>query len=61
MEFFHSSIKKEEKYINTYCTFEEVNIAIFKYIEGWYDRKRIHSSINYMTHHQCELLARSVA
>ncbi|MDY3361707.1 MAG: hypothetical protein SOY04_15150 [Clostridium celatum] len=22
-------------------------MAIFKYIEGWYNRKRLHSSINY--------------
>ncbi|MFR2745316.1 MAG: IS3 family transposase, partial [Clostridium saudiense] len=59
IESFHSSIKKEEIYRNTYRTFEEANIAIFKYIEGWYNRKRIHSSINYMTPEQCELLARS--
>ena len=61
IEYFHSSIKKEEIYRNTYRTFEEANIAIFKYIEGWYNRKRIHSSINYMTPEQYELLARSAA
>ena len=61
IESFHFSIKKEEIYRNTYRTFEEANIAIFKYIEGWYNRKRIHSSINYMTPEQCELLARSAA
>ena len=61
IESFHSSIKKEEIYRNTYSTFEEANRAIFKYIECWYNRKRLHSSINYMTPNQCELLARSVA
>ena len=61
IESFHSSIKKEEVYRNTYRTFEEANLAIFKYIEGWYNRKRLHSSINYMTPDQCELLARSIA
>ncbi|WP_431732445.1 IS3 family transposase [Clostridium botulinum] len=61
IESFHSSIKKEEIYRNTYRTFQEANRAIFKYIEGWYNRKRLHSSINYMTPDQCELLARSVA
>lgn len=61
IESFHSSIKKEEIYRNTYRTFEEANIAIFKYIEGWYNRKRLHSSINYMTPDQCELLARIAA
>ena len=61
IESFHSLIKKEEIYRNTYRTFEEANMAIFKYIEGWYNRKRLHSSINYMTPDQCELLARSAA
>lgn len=61
IESFHSSIKKEEIYRNTYRTVEEANIAIFKYIESWYNRKRLHSSINYMTPDQCELLARSAA
>ena len=61
IESFHSSIKKEEIYRNKYRTFEEANIAIFKYIEGWYNRRRLHSSINYMTPEQCELLARSTA
>ena len=61
IESFHSSIKKEEIYRNTYRTFEEANMAVFKYIESWYNRKRLHSSINYMTPDQCELLARSAA
>ena len=39
----------------------QANMAVFKYIEGWYNRKRLHSSINYMTPDQCELLARSAA
>ncbi|MCF2705652.1 IS3 family transposase, partial [Enterocloster clostridioformis] len=26
--------------------------AIFEYIEGWYNRKRIHSAIGYMTPQQ---------
>ena len=60
IESFHSSLKKEEVYINTYRTFSEANRAIFKYIEGWYNRKRLHSSLNYITPHQCELLARGV-
>ena len=54
-------MNKEEIYKNTYRTFEEATIAIFKYIEGWYNRKRIYSSINYITPEQCELLARSAS
>ncbi|WP_195515082.1 IS3 family transposase [Clostridium sp.] len=44
-----------------YPNFEEANVAIFRYIEGWYNRKRIHSAINYMTQDQCKLLAESVS
>lgn len=34
---------------------------IFRYIEDWYNRKRLHSSINYMKPEQCELIARNAA
>ena len=61
LEMVEYTIKKEEIYRNTYRTFEEANIAIFKYIEGWYNRTKLNSSINYMTPEQCELLDRSVS
>ena len=48
IESFHFSIKKEEIYRNTYRTFEEANIAIFKYIEGWYNRKRTFRKTSYI-------------
>ncbi|EML2707466.1 TPA: IS3 family transposase, partial [Enterococcus faecium] len=32
-------------------------LALFQYIEGFYNRKRIHSSINYLTPNQMEELA----
>lgn len=58
IESFHASIKKEEVYPSkTYETFEEAHLAIFQYIEGFYNRKRIHSSINYLTPNQMEELA----
>lgn len=49
IESFHSIIKKEEIYVNKYKNFEEARIKIFEYIESFYNRKRIHSSIDYMT------------
>lgn len=61
IESFHAIIKKEEIYTTKYRIYEEVNVVIFKYIKGWYNRKRLHSSINYMTPHQCELLDRATA
>ena len=47
IESFHSVLKKEEIYLHTYQDFKEANKAIFEYIESWYNRKRIHSAIDY--------------
>ena len=54
IESFHSVLKKEEIYLHTYQNFKEAQRAIFEYIESWYNRKRIHSAINYMTPQQKE-------
>ena len=61
IESFHASLKKEEVYTTTYKDFKEAQLAIFAYIEGWYNRKRIYYAINYMTPNQCEALARNAA
>ena len=57
IESFHSALKKEEIYLNTYQDFKEAKRAIFEYIESWYNLKRIHSAIDYMTPQQREELA----
>ena len=49
MESFNSIIKKEEINHKVYQTFEEARICIFEFIEGWYNTRRIHSSLDYMT------------
>ena len=54
IESFHSVLKKEEIYLHTYQDSREARRAIFEYIEGWYNRKRIHSAIGYMTPQQKE-------
>ena len=54
IESFHSVLKKEEIYLHTYQDSAEARRAIFEYIEGWYNRKRIHSAIGYMTPQQKE-------
>ena len=54
IESFHSVLKKEEIYLHTYQDFKEARRAIFEYIEGWYNRKRIHSAIGYKTPQQKE-------
>ena len=58
IESFHATLKKEEVYPSTYVTFEQARMALFQYIEGWYNRKRIHGAINYLTPEECEQLAR---
>ena len=54
IESFHSVLKKEEIYLHTYRDFKEARRAVFEYIEGWYNRRRIHSAIGYMTPQQKE-------
>lgn len=54
IESFHSVLKKEEVYLHIYQDFKEALRAIFEYIESWYNRKRIHSAIDYMTPQQKE-------
>ena len=52
MESFNAILKKEEVNVSNYRTFEEAKLAIFEFIEGWYNNKRIHSSIGYITPNQ---------
>jgi len=49
IESFHAILKKEEVNHVRYLDFESAKLALFQYIEGWYNRKRIHGSINYKT------------
>ena len=49
MESFNAILKKEEVNVNTYETFKEARLAIFEFIESWYNNARIHSSNDYMT------------
>jgi len=49
MESFNAILKKEEVNVNNYETFNEAKLAIFEFIESWYNNKRIHSTIGYIT------------
>ena len=49
IESFHSLLKKEEVHLHIYIDSKDAYKSIFEYIESWYNRKRIHSSLNYMT------------
>ena len=56
MESFNAILKKEEVNQRSYVTFEEARLAIFEFIESWYNNKRIHSSLGYITPNEKERL-----
>ena len=58
IESFHAILKKECVYLNTFIDHNHAKLILFQYIEGFYNRKRIHSSINYMTPDEYENLCR---
>ena len=60
-ESFHASLKKEEPRMNKYMDFKDAKISMFKYIESWYNRKRIHSRIGFITPQECEKMERGVS
>ena len=49
MKSFNAILKKEEVNVNNYETFNEAKLALFEFIESWYNNKRIHSSLDYIT------------
>lgn len=49
VESFFASLKKEKIYRKRYGTMEEVKKDVFWYIEMFYNRKRRHSALEYMT------------
>lgn len=48
-ESFFKTIKTELIYHRKFITRKEARLAIFEYIEGWYNRKRRHSALGYRT------------
>ncbi|MFT8708754.1 MAG: IS3 family transposase [Sporolactobacillus sp.] len=54
IESFHATLKKEEIHRTTYHDFAEARRALFQYIEGWYNRSRIHSALDYLTPQEAE-------
>ena len=53
-ESFFATLKKELVYRRRFGSKEEAKKAIFEYIEVWYNRTRLHSSIGYKTPIQFE-------
>lgn len=48
-ESFFSSLKNEETLHHRYQTRQQARSALYEYIEVFYNRKRLHSTIGYMT------------
>ncbi len=48
-ESFFATIKKERIYRRNYDTIEDVKKDLFQYIELFYNRKRMHSVLGYMS------------
>ena len=49
MESFFSRLKVELIYPNNYQSVEELKAGVFEYIEIFYNRKRKHSAIGYLS------------
>ncbi|ASG69075.1 hypothetical protein CDV26_11665 [Francisella halioticida] len=55
-ESFFGTLKVELVHDESYKTREEAKLSIFEYIEAYYNTKRRHSTINYMTPYQFEYI-----
>jgi hypothetical protein len=65
-ETFHASLKKERIYRRSWPTRAEARTAVFEYIEGWYNPRRRHSTLDYLSpaeyeRHHAELAAGRVS
>lgn len=47
IESFFATLKKELVYQTTFATREKARLAVFEFIEGYYNRWRLHSSLDY--------------
>jgi len=55
VETWFKSFKSEYFYRNKVTTEAELRALVFKYIETWYNNKRIHSSLDYMSPREYKL------
>ena len=61
MESFFHTLKTELVHHRTYTTRDEAKRDLFAYVEGFYNRQRLHSALDYHTPDQAERRAASVA
>jgi putative transposase len=56
IESYHSVLKRELVYLTKFKTKQEAKQQIYWYLEFFYNRKRIHSYLNYLSPHRFEQL-----
>jgi len=49
MESFWGTLKQERLHRNRFATREQARRSIFQWIEGWYNRKRSHGLLGYVS------------
>ncbi|WP_026552778.1 integrase core domain-containing protein, partial [Arthrobacter sp. H20] len=54
-ESFFSTIKKELIYRRPWLNIDEVRGEVFEYVEVYYNRKRLHSTLDYLTPSEYEI------
>ena len=55
IESFFRTLKVELVYTRKFKTRQEARNAIFEFIEVWYNRQRLHSSLDYVTPEEYEI------
>jgi transposase InsO family protein len=58
-ESFFATIKRELIYTRAWPTRAGLHRAVFEYIEGWYNTRRLHSTLGYMSPAKYEALHRN--
>jgi transposase InsO family protein len=54
LESFFATLKKEEVHRENYLTHQQAKASLFSYIEVFYNRKRRHSALGYLSPHDYE-------
>ncbi len=49
MEFFNKTLKQKLEYGTNFPTIADAKHEVFQYIEVFYNRKRIHSALSYLS------------
>ena len=55
-ESFYASLKKELLDRRSWATKAETRSAVFEWIEGWYNRRRLHSTLSPVTFEQRSMI-----